>query len=77
MQYINFCCFLIASKRLDSGPCNNYKGQSALAQNIYSTRSPTSPFFCPTFFTAAILLASGFGFTSFCVCGDLSCHKAF
>ena len=33
----------------------------------HSTRSPTSPFFCPTFFTAAILLASGFGFTSFCL----------
>ena len=29
-----------------------------------STRSPTSLFFCPTFFTAAILLASDFGFTS-------------
>ena len=36
-------------------------------QNRYSTRSPTSPFFCPTFFTAAILLASGFGSTSFCL----------
>ena len=36
-------------------------------QNKYSTRTPTSPFFCPTFCTAAILLASGFGFTSFCL----------
>ena len=42
--------------------------RSSSAQNRYSTRSPTSPFFCPTFFTAAILLASGFGFTSFCLC---------
>ena len=37
------------------------------SQNRYSTRSPISPFFCPTFFTAAILLASGFRFTSFCL----------
>ena len=36
-----------------------------IAQNRYSTRSSTPPFFCPTFFTAAILLGSGFGFTIF------------
>ena len=40
---------------------------SLKSQNKYSTRSPTSPFFCHTFFTAAILLASSFGFTSFCL----------
>ena len=37
------------------------------SQNRFSTGSPTSPFFCPTFFTPAILLGSGFGFTSFCL----------
>ena len=45
-----------------------------------ATQSPTFFFvhaiWHVTFFTAAILLARGFGFTSF-VCGDFSCHKAF
>ena len=47
-------------------PSYNQLGQVAIprSQYRYSTRSPTSPFFCPTFFTAAILLASGFGFTT-------------
>ena len=59
-------CFLTGEGTMD---------QTTTSQNRYSTRSPTY-FFCPTFFTAAILLASGFGSFLF-VCGDLSCHKAF
>ena len=60
-----------------SDPNSNPKPRSSPgSQNRYLTRSLTSSFFCPTFFTAAILLASGFGFTSFCL-WRLSCHKTF
>ena len=48
-------------------------GWIMVAENRYSTRSRTSPFFCPaTFFMAAILLASGFGLRVFVsVCTSL------
>ena len=54
LKYSNF------HSRIKNSTHHCQKGVFITQYLWHSTRSPTSPFFCPTFFTAAILLASGF-----------------
>ena len=59
-RYIESIVYNVTKSFTKVGNLTSFPG----SQNKYSTRSPTSPFFRPTFFTAPILLASGFDFTA-------------